>query len=41
LTNTTIKPDELVIVVVGQADALKEPLEKIAPVTVATAEKKE
>jgi predicted Zn-dependent peptidase len=41
LTNTTIKPDKLIIVVVGQADVIKEPLEKIAPVTVVAAEKKE
>jgi zinc protease len=41
LIDTTIKPDELVVVVVGQADALKGSLEKIAPVTVIAAEKKE
>ena len=41
LVGATIKPDELVVVVVGQADALKGPLEGIAPVTVIAAEKKE
>jgi len=34
LTARTIEPDKLVVVVVGQADKLKEELEKIAPVTV-------
>jgi zinc protease len=41
LTNTTIKPEELVVVVAGQAEQLKESLEKIAPVTIIAAEKKE
>jgi len=34
LTAETIEPDKLVVVVVGQADKLREGLEKIAPVTV-------
>ncbi len=40
LVGATIKPDELVVVVVGQADALKGSLEGIAPVTVVATEKK-
>jgi len=39
LTDATIKTDGLVVVVVGQADAIKEGLEAIAPVTVTAAEK--
>jgi zinc protease len=39
LTNDTIEPDRLIIVVVGQADKLKKPLGKIAPVTVIAADK--
>jgi len=34
LVQNTIKPDKLVVVVVGEADKLKSELEKIAPVTV-------
>lgn len=39
LTDATIKTDGLVVVVVGQAEQLKESLEEIAPVTVITTEK--
>jgi predicted Zn-dependent peptidase len=38
LTDNTIKENHLVIVVVGQADKLKEQLEEIAPVTLIPAE---
>jgi predicted Zn-dependent peptidase len=41
LIEATIKPDELVVVVVGQAEQLKDSLEKIAPATIAATEKKE
>jgi zinc protease len=37
LAQSTIEPDKLVIVVVGEAEKLKEDLEKIAPVTVVAA----
>ncbi len=37
LAQNTLEPDKLVIVVVGEADKLKEELEKIAPVTVVSA----
>jgi zinc protease len=40
LVRETIKPDKLVIIVVGEAEKLKEGLEKIAPVTVAAADEK-
>jgi len=40
LVRETIKPDNLVIVVVGEAGKLKEPLEAIAPVTVVKAKEK-
>lgn len=40
LVGSTIDAEKLVIVVVGEAAKLKEPLEKIAPVTVIPAEKK-
>ncbi|MHC4069467.1 MAG: M16 family metallopeptidase [Planctomycetota bacterium] len=40
LVAETIKPDNLVIVVVGEAGKLKEPLEAIAPVTVVKAKEK-
>jgi zinc protease len=40
LVKGTIEPNKLVIVVVGEAEKLKEGLEKIAPVTVASAEKR-
>jgi len=39
LVQETIKPDKLVIVVVGEAEKLKDELEKIAPVTIVPAEK--
>jgi zinc protease len=39
LVRETIKPGNLVIVVVGEAEKLKEELEQIAPVTVVAAEK--
>jgi predicted Zn-dependent peptidase len=39
LVKKTIEPDKLVIVVVGEAEKLREQLEKIAPVTVVPAEK--
>ncbi|MFZ0034804.1 MAG: pitrilysin family protein [Sedimentisphaerales bacterium] len=38
LVRETIKPDKLVIIVVGEAEKLKEGLEQIAPVTVVAAE---
>jgi zinc protease len=41
LVEQTIDKDELVIVVVGQAEKLKGELEKIAPITVVAAEKGE
>jgi len=41
LTNDTIEPGKLIVVVVGQADKLKGPLEKIAPVTVIASEQSE
>jgi zinc protease len=41
LIDATVKADELVVVVVGQAEQLKESLEEIAPVTVIAAEKME
>ncbi len=41
LIEATIKPDELVVVVVGQAEQLKDSLEKIAPATIVATEKKE
>ncbi len=34
LVQNTIKPDKLVVVVVGQADKIKDELQKIAPVTI-------
>ena len=37
LVSDTIKPENMVIVVVGEADKLKDELEKIAPVTVVRA----
>jgi len=37
LVRDTVEPDKLVIVVVGEAEKLKEELEKIAPVTVVAA----
>jgi zinc protease len=40
LVDSTIDPDKMVIVVVGEADKLKADLEKIAPVTVIPAAKK-
>jgi zinc protease len=40
LVSDTIEPSKLIVVVVGQADKLKEALEKIAPVTVMAADKK-
>ena len=36
LTTDTVDPDKLVIVVVGEAEKIKEDLEKIAPVTIVT-----
>jgi predicted Zn-dependent peptidase len=36
LATDTIDPDKLVIVVVGEAEKIKEDLEKIAPVTIVT-----
>jgi zinc protease len=41
LAQSTIEPDKLVIVVVGEAEKLKEDLEEIAPVTVVPAKKQE
>ncbi len=41
LTNNTVVTDRLIVVVVGQADKLKEQLERIAPVTVIAAEQSE
>jgi predicted Zn-dependent peptidase len=38
LVRDTIKPDKLVIVIVGEAEKLKGELEKIAPVTVVATE---
>ena len=38
LAKNTIDPEKLVIVVVGEAEKIKEDLEKIAPVTVVTAQ---
>ncbi len=38
LTNNTVVTDKLIVVVVGQADKLREQLEEIAPVTVISAE---
>lgn len=38
LVEQTVEPGQLVIVVVGEADKLKEPLERITPVTVVEAE---
>jgi zinc protease len=40
LVEKTIEPNKLVIVVVGEAEKLKESLEKIAPVTVVAADEK-
>ena len=40
LVRETIEPSKLVIVVVGEAEKLKEGLEKIAPVTIAAADEK-
>jgi zinc protease len=40
LVRETIEPGKLVIVVVGEAEKLKEGLEKIAPVTVVTADER-
>jgi zinc protease len=40
LVRETIEPGKLVIVVIGEAEKLKERLEKIAPVTVAAADEK-
>ena len=37
LTGNTVRTDGLIVVVVGQAEALKERLEQIAPVTVVAA----
>jgi zinc protease len=39
LVSDTIEPDKLIIIVVGQADKLKEALGEIAPVTVIVADK--
>lgn len=39
LVRRTIEPDKMIIVVVGEADKLKDDLEKIAPVTVVPASK--
>jgi len=39
LVRRTIEPDKMIIVVVGEADKLKDDLEKIAPVTVVPAAK--
>jgi len=41
LTDATIKTDGLVVVVVGQAEQLKDGLEEIAPVTIVATEKME
>ncbi|MHC4912027.1 MAG: M16 family metallopeptidase, partial [Planctomycetota bacterium] len=41
LVQNTIETDKLVVVVVGEAEKLKDPLEQIAPVTVIPAEQKE
>jgi zinc protease len=41
LTNNSVAADKLIVVVVGQADKLKEQLEQIAPVTVIAAEQRE
>ncbi|MHC4529776.1 MAG: M16 family metallopeptidase, partial [Planctomycetota bacterium] len=41
LAKSTIEPDKLVIVVVGEAEKIKQDLEKIAPVTVVAAEAKQ
>jgi len=38
LVNETLNPDKMVIVVVGDASKIKEPLAKIAPVTVVAAQ---
>jgi len=39
LVDETLNPDKMIIVVVGDADKIKEELEKIAPVTVVRSEK--
>jgi predicted Zn-dependent peptidase len=41
LVQNTIETDKLIVVVVGEAEKLKDPLEQIAPVTVIHAEQKE
>lgn len=41
LVNRTLRPDEMVVVVVGDADQLEQPLAKIAPVTRISAEETE
>jgi hypothetical protein len=40
LVRETIEPSKLVIIVVGEAEKLKEGLEQIAPVTVVAADEK-